>query len=280
MASMPATSGTTPSGRPRKARWWSGFLADLPFGYERLYKRLHANVEWQEPAYRLWDPKDIEAWLGELRELGVPHCVFVDHDIEGQTALARFTRPRSRPINLYGTGKRSSLRARGLRVEPFRFEALEPEALCRDASVLLVALDNAHFNFLRERYLAKGIDFADGMYPYAVVLDGKLAGGFCLTRENTGRRDSIYLLSDFSVRRERRLAKLIAMLATSGDALQTGRAAAVAPVLESAHVGLHRQAGVDEVPRDLRARGAARRVSQLRERGPARAARGHLSGMV
>ena len=78
-------------------------------GYERLYKRLHANVEWQEPSYRLWDPADVEPWLGELREAGVPHCVFVDHDIEGQTALARFTRPRSRPINLYGTGKRSSL---------------------------------------------------------------------------------------------------------------------------------------------------------------------------
>ena len=75
-------------------------------GYERLYKRLHANVEWQEPTYRLWDPNDIEAWLGELRDAGVAHCVFVNHDIEGQTALARFTRPRSRPNQSlrYGEG--------------------------------------------------------------------------------------------------------------------------------------------------------------------------------
>lgn len=190
-------------------------------GTSASYKRLHANVEWQEPAYRLWDPKDIEGWLGELRELGVPHCVFVDHEIEGQMALARFTKPRARPINLYGTGKRSSLRARRLRVQPFRYEAVEPGELGRDSTVALAPIDNARFNFLRERYLAKGIDFADGMYPYAVLLDGKLAGGFCLTRENTGRRDSIYLLSDFSIRRERRLGKLMAMVATSGDALQT-----------------------------------------------------------
>ena len=115
----------------------------------------------------------------------------------------------------------SAPRSRQLRVQPFRYEAVEPEALGPESKVSIAPIDNARFNFLRERYLAKGIDFADGMYPYAVVLDGKLAGGFCLTRENTGRRDSIYLLSDFSVRRERRLAKLIAMVATSGDALQT-----------------------------------------------------------
>ena len=48
----------------------------------------------------------------------------------------------------------------------------------------------------------------------------KARGGFCLLRDNKGRSDSVYLLSDFSVRRERRLAKLIAMLAMSGDALQ------------------------------------------------------------
>ena len=70
MASTPATFGIMPGERSR-----GGLVVAFPptykAGYERLYKRLHANVEWQEAAYRVWDPKDIEAWLAELRDLGV-----------------------------------------------------------------------------------------------------------------------------------------------------------------------------------------------------------------
>jgi len=199
-----------------------GFPPTYKCGYERLYKRLQENVEWQEPTYRIWDPRDMAGWLGELREAGVRHCVFVDHEIPGERALASYARARSRPIYLYGNaGRQSSLRRSEPKSSPFAYEPVDPGRLTAQSEVAIGSVENGPFNFLRNKYLAKGIAFVDAMYHYLVFLDGRLAGGFALSRDKMGSQDSIYLLSDFSIRRERRLAKLIAMLATSGEAVRS-----------------------------------------------------------
>ena len=69
-------------------------------------------------------------------------------------------------------------------------------------------------NFLKDRYLAKGIVHVAGMMNYLVYLDGRLAGGFIFARDKGGGPDRVYLLSDFAIARGRKLSKLIAMLAT------------------------------------------------------------------
>ena len=198
-----------------------GFPPTYKGGYERMYKRVDENTKWQEPSYGLWDPADMEGWLSELREYGVRHCVFVDRKLEGFSAMAKFTRPQAHPIYLYGAGaKRSSLRIKEPKSVPFKYEPVDPDALTEKTTVGLVAVTNGHFNFLRNKYLAKGIQFVDGMYSYLVLLDGKVAGGFSVSRMNTGDRERLYLLSDFSIRRERRLAKLIAIMAATRTAVR------------------------------------------------------------
>lgn len=79
----------------------------------------------------------------------------------------------------------------------------------------LVPLDSQQMSFLKDKYLALGLEHVNGMYNVAVYVDNMLAGGFIYARDTSGRMDAIYLLSDFSLSRERRLSKLIAMLAAS-----------------------------------------------------------------
>lgn len=55
------------------------------------------------------------------------------------------------------------------------------------------------------------------MFNYCVFIDGKLAGGIIMSLSKYGDIESLYVLSDFSVSRNNRLSKLIAMIATSKD---------------------------------------------------------------
>jgi hypothetical protein len=204
-----------------------GFVVAFPptykGGYERMYKRVDENTQWSEPDYGIWDPESMERWLDELRERDTRHCIFVDRQLEGLKPMAKFERPRSHPIYLYGHGaKGSSLRVQVPRSKPFKYEPIDPSELCKISEVRLAEIRNDHFNFLRNKYLAKGIMFVDGMFNYLVLIDGRVAGGFSLSRMNTGDRNRLYLLSDFSIRRERRLAKLIALLAATRLAVRHG----------------------------------------------------------
>ena len=40
-------------------------------GYERIYRFVDENTEWDPPAYEVWDPSRIEDWLDELDTMGV-----------------------------------------------------------------------------------------------------------------------------------------------------------------------------------------------------------------
>ena len=52
------------------------------------------------------------------------------------------------------------------------------------------------------------------------MIDGALAGGFAFEQSRFGDKTrELYLLCDFALFRERRLSKLIAMLATSRDVI-------------------------------------------------------------
>lgn len=190
-------------------------------GYERMYKKLDSSTEWNPPSFATWNPADMPDWLASLRSARIRHCVFVDYPIEGLQPMAKFIKPRAHPILLYGWGgQKSSYRLKQPKSTPFRYTPVDPSSIDQRTVVSVIPISNGPFNFLRNKYLARNIDFCDGMYNHLVLLDGCVAGGFCLNLSRHGGLDDLYLLSDFSIRRERRLAKLIAMLASSREAIE------------------------------------------------------------
>lgn len=183
-------------------------------GYERLYRFIDENAEWPAPSYEVWDPKRLEDWLDELDRLQVRWCVIADRALAGRRPVTVYQSPSNKPVYAYADDAGGSVRRSRYRAEPFKYIRVEPAMLGPEAEVKIVPAASEHMNFLKDRYLAKGINHVTGWMNYLVYLDGRLAGGFIFARDKSGQHDRVYLLSDFAVARERRLGKLIAMLAT------------------------------------------------------------------
>ena len=183
-------------------------------GYERLYRFVDDNVDWPAPAYDLWNPDDLEGWITEVEGLGVRYCVIADKVLPGRAPATVYRNMTNKPVYTYAGNATSSVRRHGHRSEPFRYTPIDVHALGPKAEVKIVPATAHHMNFLKDRYLAKGIVHVAGMMNYTVYLDGRLAGGFIFTRDKGGGPDRVYLLSDFAIARGRKLSKLIAMLAT------------------------------------------------------------------
>ncbi|MDQ5909138.1 MAG: hypothetical protein QG599_1232 [Pseudomonadota bacterium] len=187
-------------------------------GYERAYKSLMANVAWTAPDYRLWDNKSLPEFLHGLERERGQYFVYCDYPMEGFQPLAKFQRGHGKTVWLYGhQGQRSSLRAESLKSKPFVYEPIDVSRLSAATTVNVVKIDTQRFNFLRERYLSRGIEFSNGNCHFLVLLDGMLAGGIAYEPVAHGQLTDLYLLSDFSISQERKLSKLIALLATSRD---------------------------------------------------------------
>jgi hypothetical protein len=193
-------------------------------GYERLYKFLHDNVEWEEPPYRLFDPKDLGGWMDELDRSGVRYCVCADHALEGRNARAIYESGRNKPVFLYASDSRgSSVRRNGHTTATIGYKLVDPALLTATAKIQLVKVPAPIMNFIKDRFLKPGLVHSDGMMRFVVLIDGKLAGGFIYARDSSGTIDWVYLLCDFSVApktvSDRKLSKLIAMLATGREAI-------------------------------------------------------------
>lgn len=190
-------------------------------GYERAYKALMARVEWQAPEYALWDNAKLPDFLAWLEREGGRFYVYCDHPLDSFKPLAKFERGRGRMVWLYGhNGQRHSLRAESIKSQAFLYDPVAPERLSAISCVSVVEIDSRRFNFLRERYLSRGIDFVNGCKHFLVLLDGKLAGGIAYQRSQYGDLTDLYLLSDFSITQARKVSKLIALLATSRDLIR------------------------------------------------------------
>jgi hypothetical protein len=188
-------------------------------GYENLYKFVNANVEWTAPEYGLWNPAKLPEWLDELDAKGANYCVFSDCDIPGRTPSAVYAQGRMNTVHVHASHPHgSSVRRDSPRVDPFRYKPIDPWALTAETEVKVISVDSARMNFVKDKYLMPGLAHSDGSPRYLVFLDGMLAGGFIHTRSQMCR-DEIYLLSDFSASRERKLSKLIALLATGQEAV-------------------------------------------------------------
>jgi hypothetical protein len=192
-----------------------GFMPTYKGGYERMYRFVDENVQWEHPKFRTWDPKDMPTWLASVRDAGVPYFVYSDQAIEGFQPTTEYRSTINKPVYGYMSAGKASFRRELNTSISFAYEKADPATLGPLTDVQLVRAATGHMNFLRSAYLAKGIAFATGIDNYLVMLDGKLAGGFIYSRDRFDPSGCIYLLSDFCIVHERRMAKLIAMLAVS-----------------------------------------------------------------
>ncbi|WP_300709737.1 hypothetical protein [uncultured Desulfovibrio sp.] len=183
-------------------------------GYERLYKIINENTVWDSPTYEVWDPKNIANLVMECESSGVPYAIFSDILLK-DTPPSFCYNGNGHPVYTYAKAA-SSLRVEKKKVAPFKYQPVLPDALTKESQVAIVEVSSAQIAFLKSIYLAKGIDFKSGMANFLVLLDGNVAGGITYSQSRYGDRvQSVYLLSDFSIRREKKLAKLVAMIATS-----------------------------------------------------------------
>jgi hypothetical protein len=184
-------------------------------GYEQLYKFINASVSWDAPDYGIWDPDGLGDWIKSLAQMQVPYVVIADQLFEDLEPTIEYLTYSNKTVYAYTDRGDTSLRRTALKPEPFLYDPVEPAELTQKSKCQLVPASGGQMTFLKDIYLAKGIAHVTGEQNFLVYLDGKLAGGFIYARHITGDIHTIYLLSDFCIARGRKLAKLIAMLATS-----------------------------------------------------------------
>jgi GNAT domain-containint protein len=204
--------------------------------YERFYRFLDDNVQWDPPAYDLWDPAELPDWLRQLEAADASYCV-VSHytPIEGFAPTFRYDvglRPRRSIFGYTNRPVGTSLRSRSTKAEPFAYRAVDPDQIAAKSTVTLVRATSEHANFLKDIYLQRGLVHTDGNMRFFVYLDGALAGCFIYAKSTKGdTQNEIYLLSDFPVNPARRMAKLICMLATGREPISIARKHFLLPLM-------------------------------------------------
>lgn len=189
-------------------------------GYENIYKFVNTSVTWAAPPYGVWDPENTEDLIQNLVDEGLNFAIVSDRRMESIEPRIMFA-GSNKPIYMYANDARSSLRRESKKSQPFRYRIVNPDAITADSKVEIKQLNTQQLNFLKNIYLAKGINHKAGMMNFAVFVDGMLVGAFIFSMAQYGDKiHNIYMLSDFSTTRLRKISKLIPMLATSRDVIR------------------------------------------------------------
>ncbi|EDU6784108.1 hypothetical protein CJG67_003926 [Salmonella enterica subsp. enterica serovar Gaminara] len=184
-------------------------------GYENIYKFVNSSVTWEAPSYGIWDPENTEELIQRLLEENQNFAIVSDRRMESVEPRIMFA-GNNKPIYMYANDARSSLRQEPKKSQPFRYLLVDTGAITETSKVEIALLNAQQLNFLKNIYLAKGINHKAGMMNFAVLVDGMLAGAFIFSMAQYGDKiHNLYMLSDFSTSRQRKLSKLIPMLATS-----------------------------------------------------------------
>lgn len=191
-----------------------GYLMHNSGGYEKLFEFIHSNVEWQPPNYRIFDPNtDVLPVLHRLEESGIPYFLYLDQEVEGFAPKVRMKARGKRDIFGYGRAQASSWNAPRSHAKPFAYDPIRLERLHADSVLSVVPAPEAYITFLREAFLKRGIAFGSGDYGVLVYLDNMLVG--CISyRKPMSAGQPLLVLTDMTIVREGRLAKLVARLAT------------------------------------------------------------------
>lgn len=185
-------------------------------GYERLYKVINDNVDWaSEPSYEIYDPKQTHDIIERLYDENRDFIFFADQQYDDIKPTMVYE-GSNKPIFAYTNSRKSSIRRDSNRARAFKYTAIDTNLIGEKSKVTAVVATSEAMNFLKDIYLAKGIKHKNGMFNVLFYVDGMLAGGAIYSLPQFGDKlRQIYILSDFSLSRRRKVSKLIAMLATS-----------------------------------------------------------------
>jgi len=182
-------------------------------GYEKLFAFVNDNVDWTPPKYDIFDPETMPQVLDRLDRGGIPYFIYADQVVEGRRPVVEFTPKGKRTVYGYANSERTGYLGSATKFEPFAYTPVDVGKLTEQTVCRVVPASAYQLNFLRHAYLKKTIMFGQGDAHMLVFLDDTLAGGivYRLARQTFA---PLEVLSDFSVTREGRVAKLIARLAT------------------------------------------------------------------
>lgn len=170
-------------------------------------------MTWSAPASDGWDPRQLDAWLDELDERKMRYCVVAGRPVDGRQPVGAWIGQTTTPIYIFADQAKTAYRRSAHTSVPFAYTPARFSELTKRSRVELLWMQTKHMNFLKDAYLQKGLMHGTGGYNFAVLLDGKLAGGFIYRFEGYSLRQ-LYLLADFALEPRSRISKLIAMLAT------------------------------------------------------------------
>ena len=191
-------------------------------GYEKLYKWLDANTEWQAPAYAEYDPKTLVNHLHWLTEQGADWCIVSEQDLPEIPRFGKLQKGRALPYYLYGQSRHSTLRVLGHHSSAsFRYQTIDLARLGPATRVKVGRCDGKAIMHLKDIYLAKNIIHAAGRFEFVVFLDDMLLGvlSFAKSKVDYFGLKTLYLQSDVCTTSEGRLSKLLCQLARSGETL-------------------------------------------------------------
>jgi hypothetical protein len=198
----------------------AAFAPTYKGGYERIYKLLNENVDWPAPAYGIWNPDSLPGFIVSLEDRKLPYCVISDQLLADRAPTTEW-RGSNKPVYTYSNNHAASYRRRFRAETPFKYAAVDPEAITAASKVTVCDADNKRMTYLKNVYLSKGIDHTSGQINRLVFIDGALAGGFTYSQTQFGDKTrELYLLSDFSIVRERKISKLIPMLAACREVIE------------------------------------------------------------
>lgn len=196
------------------------------------FKRFEASVRWEQPTFREWRADGAAAWLSDYRARGGRYVLGIEYPLPGHEPAAYYQTGRKAPVYVYTnlpTRRGSVLTGRSTRPEPVRYELVTEDDLVAGARVELLRIPQNTMAYLKDCFYKQGLVHSAADCNIVVLVNGRLAGGFSHRVQadakfhapaGQGASSTAYLLADFSVGlAHRRLAKLVALLATSREAV-------------------------------------------------------------
>ena len=187
-------------------------------GYERLYRRLEQVLSWQAPSYPMLDDArrdELVAWMAERRFLW-----YDDREIPGLPVVMKQQSGRNKTVYLYSNVADKSAVFVDYRRGPLPDLSLAGMDfdICQSSQVSLAPIKTTALARFKDAFLSKNIEHGEGMWAFAVMVDGLVAGFLEFDRDRYGG-DGLYMMADFAVphTKYQRLSKLMVMLAISGE---------------------------------------------------------------
>jgi hypothetical protein len=196
------------------------FLAFLPFykgGYERLYRKLAEILDWDPPRYEIIDAARKAQLITKIQSFD--YVTIDDVFYPEAPAVMLKQKTTSKQMWLY-----SNLPVEHLLVQQHTRSKASYYPLLTEAGVALVTPRSKvtikrvaadEFNYFRNRYLAKTIQFTNGVWPFLFFIDEQLFG-FVIGNVDQYGGYGLYILSDFTLPIPgSRISKLLVLLLQS-----------------------------------------------------------------